>query len=310
MISCTLKPPHPCVSGLSPEGCEKASRDAALTLEEYLWGTPHRQVIKHTAYQTPVSKNKICQLREWMCVWNVFCSFVVLYVAVGTDCAFCFVFLSVFFPPPVFPISLPASSLTLTVFLCCYLSTAHQASPAGYAAEPLPHRTKQPGIHWYAVRCDPLPPPSQCFCSPPKYLTTRNNIIVLFELLIMHHFRNVPLLFSGPLLRSLHWLPVAARIRFKTLVLAYRAVNWSGPVYIQDMVKPYTPARSLRSASANQLVAPSLRAKHSTKSRLFAVLAPKWWNELPNDIRKSIHLPPQTKNTSLPAIPWIKKQQL
>ncbi|XP_069003148.1 LOW QUALITY PROTEIN: uncharacterized protein, partial [Embiotoca jacksoni] len=89
----------------------------------------------------------------------------------------------------------------------------------------------------------------------------------------------------SPLLRSLHWLPVAAHIHFKTLVLAYRAANRSGPVYIQDMVKPYIPARSLRSASTNRLVGPSLRAKHSTKSWLFAVLAPKWWNELPTDIR-------------------------
>ena len=69
---------------------------------------------------------------------------------------------------------------------------------------------------------------------------------------------------TTPLLCSLHWLPVAARIRFKTLVLAYRAANGSGPLNIQDMVKRYTPARSLRSASANQLVAPSLRAKHSS----------------------------------------------
>ncbi len=37
------------------------------------------------------------------------------------------------------------------------------------------------------------------------------------------------------LLCSLHWLPVAAWIRFKTLVLAYRAVNGSGPSDIQDM---------------------------------------------------------------------------
>jgi len=37
---------------------------------------------------------------------------------------------------------------------------------------------------------------------------------------------------TTPLLRSLHGLPVAARIRFKTLALAYRAANGSGPVYI------------------------------------------------------------------------------
>ncbi|XP_068424135.1 uncharacterized protein, partial [Clinocottus analis] len=91
--------------------------------------------------------------------------------------------------------------------------------------------------------------------------------------------------YTTPLLRALHWLPVAARIRFKTLVLMYHTTNRSDPTYIQDMVKPYTLARSLRLASTNQLVAPSLRTQHSTKSRLFAVLAPRWWNELPIDIR-------------------------
>ncbi|XP_077937991.1 uncharacterized protein LOC144383603 [Gasterosteus aculeatus] len=97
---------------------------------------------------------------------------------------------------------------------------------------------------------------------------------------------------TTPLLRSLHWLPVAARIQFKTLVLTYHAVNGSGPAYIQDMVKPYIPTRTLRSASAKLLVPPSLRAKHSTRSRLFAVLAPKWWNALSEDIRtaESLHI--------------------
>ena len=99
---------------------------------------------------------------------------------------------------------------------------------------------------------------------------------------------------SLTLLRSLHSLPAAAGIRFTTLVIAYRAVNRSGPVYIQDMVKPYTPACPLRSASAKHLDAPSLRgtANYSTKSRVFAVLAPKWWNELPIDIRtvESLHI--------------------
>ncbi|XP_062419407.1 uncharacterized protein LOC134132170 [Pungitius pungitius] len=94
-------------------------------------------------------------------------------------------------------------------------------------------------------------------------------------------FRNTP----TPLLRSLHWFPVAAHIQFKTLVLTHHAVNGSGPVYIRDMVKPYIPTRTLRSASAKLLVPPSLREKHSARSRLFAVLAPRWWNELFDDIR-------------------------
>ena len=47
---------------------------------------------------------------------------------------------------------------------------------------------------------------------------------------------------TTPLLRSLHWLPVAARIRFKTLVLAYHAVNGSGPVYIQEIGQTLHPS--------------------------------------------------------------------
>ena len=49
---------------------------------------------------------------------------------------------------------------------------------------------------------------------------------------------------TTPLLCSLHWLSVDARIRFKTLVLAYRAVKGSAPSFIQALVKPYTPARA------------------------------------------------------------------
>ena len=95
------------------------------------------------------------------------------------------------------------------------------------------------------------------------------------------------------LLRSLHWLPVAARIQFKTLVLAYRAANGTAPSYLQDMVKLYTPARPLRSAASRRLVAPLLKGPsgRSKRSRLFSVLAPQWWNELPTDVRTAESLP-------------------
>ncbi|KAK0141174.1 hypothetical protein N1851_021816 [Merluccius polli] len=35
------------------------------------------------------------------------------------------------------------------------------------------------------------------------------------------------------LFRDLHWLPVASRIRFKTMVLTYKAVNRTAPTYLQ-----------------------------------------------------------------------------
>ncbi|KAK3529926.1 hypothetical protein QTP86_009273 [Hemibagrus guttatus] len=90
---------------------------------------------------------------------------------------------------------------------------------------------------------------------------------------------------TTPLLRSLHWLPVAARIRFKTLMLAYKAKNGPAPSYLKALITPHTAPRSLRSTSTARLIPPSLREKGSYTSRLFSVLAPSWWNELPLGIR-------------------------
>ena len=109
---------------------------------------------------------------------------------------------------------------------------------------------------------------------------------------------------TTPLLSSLHWLPVAARILFKTLVVAYRAVNGSGPVCIQDMVKPYTPARPLPIG----LLLPhceltTLQNPDCLLCWLRNERAPQWHQ----DSRKSTPLPPQTKYTSLPITPWWRR---
>ncbi|KAK3553718.1 hypothetical protein QTP70_007565 [Hemibagrus guttatus] len=66
---------------------------------------------------------------------------------------------------------------------------------------------------------------------------------------------------TTPLLRSLHWLPVAAHIRFKTLMLAYKAKNGPAPSHLKALVTPHTAPRSLRSTSTARLVPPSLREK-------------------------------------------------
>ncbi|KAK3571505.1 hypothetical protein QTP86_012846 [Hemibagrus guttatus] len=66
---------------------------------------------------------------------------------------------------------------------------------------------------------------------------------------------------TTPLLRSLHWLPVAAHIRFKTLMLAYKAKNGPAPSYLKALITPRTAPRSLRSTSTARLVPPSLREK-------------------------------------------------
>ncbi len=47
-----------------------------------------------------------------------------------------------------------------------------------------------------------------------------------------------------PLFVSLHWLPVAARIQFKTLMLAHRTTTGSAPTYFHSLLRIYIPSRS------------------------------------------------------------------
>ncbi len=88
------------------------------------------------------------------------------------------------------------------------------------------------------------------------------------------------------LIVSLHWLPVAARIKFKTLMLAYRTTTGSAPAYFHSLLRIYIPSRSLRSASERRLVVPSQRGSKS-RSRTFSFTIPGWRNDLPTPIRNA-----------------------
>ncbi|XP_051739780.1 calcium and integrin-binding family member 2 isoform X1 [Ctenopharyngodon idella] len=89
-----------------------------------------------------------------------------------------------------------------------------------------------------------------------------------------------------PLFISLHWLPIAARIKFKALTLAYRSATGSAPSYFHSLLRVYTPTRSLRSLKERRLVVPSQRG---TKSlfRTFSFTVPCWWNDLPAFIQNA-----------------------
>ncbi len=82
---------------------------------------------------------------------------------------------------------------------------------------------------------------------------------------------------------SLHWFPVAAHIKFKTLMFVYRTGTDSAPSYFHSLMTIYIPSRSLRSAGERRLVVPSQRGTKSL-SRTFSFTVPGWWNELPTPI--------------------------
>ena len=85
------------------------------------------------------------------------------------------------------------------------------------------------------------------------------------------------------LLKTLHWLPVPQRIKFKIAVLTFKTLQIGKPFYLADLLTLYHPTRNLRSASNNLLVVPDLRSSHGRRSFSFA--APTVWNSLPVQLR-------------------------
>uniref|UniRef100_A0A803T4Q0 Reverse transcriptase domain-containing protein n=1 Tax=Anolis carolinensis TaxID=28377 RepID=A0A803T4Q0_ANOCA len=94
---------------------------------------------------------------------------------------------------------------------------------------------------------------------------------------------------TNPLLSQLYWLPICYRAQFKVLVLTYKALNGSGPIYLFERISSYEPVRSLRSSGEALLsVPPASQARLvGTRDRAFSVVAPQLWNALPGDIRQA-----------------------
>ena len=87
-----------------------------------------------------------------------------------------------------------------------------------------------------------------------------------------------------PLLMELHWLPVASRIIFKIILLAFKAVNSQAPEYIKQLIYiKQKSSYSLRSNSDLLLVSPRTSNQHGDQS--FSSAAPTLWNALPLNIK-------------------------
>lgn len=89
----------------------------------------------------------------------------------------------------------------------------------------------------------------------------------------------------SPVLRSLHWLPVAQRIDFKAALLVYKSLHGLAPKYISDMLVPYEPSRTLRTSGTGLLLVPRVRTKHGESG--FQFYAAKIWNSLSEDVRQA-----------------------
>ena len=87
----------------------------------------------------------------------------------------------------------------------------------------------------------------------------------------------------SPVIRSLHWLPVAKQIEYKILMLTFKCLYNFSPTYLKELLVLYVPIHSLRSSDQHRLTVSKRRLK-TYGDRSFSKGAPVLWNALPLSI--------------------------
>ena len=76
------------------------------------------------------------------------------------------------------------------------------------------------------------------------------------------------------LLRTLHWLPVKAKIQYKIACLCFQCLSHDTmPPYLSDLLHPYQPPRTLRSLDTSLLSVPHF-CLETFGRRSFSVFGP------------------------------------
>ena len=88
-----------------------------------------------------------------------------------------------------------------------------------------------------------------------------------------------------PVLKTLHWLPVQQRTKFKMLCITHKILQGVAPAYLEELLTKHVPGRSLRNTSNGEIYLRQPRECNSFYGgRAFSVSAPKLWNSLPRNL--------------------------
>lgn len=89
---------------------------------------------------------------------------------------------------------------------------------------------------------------------------------------------------STEALRTLHWLPIIQRIRYKIACLVYKCMRGKAPTYLTNLLKCKFKPYRLKNEKYLELEVPFV-GRQCLASRAFSVSGPKTWNSLPNELR-------------------------
>ena len=76
-----------------------------------------------------------------------------------------------------------------------------------------------------------------------------------------------------PQLKKLHWLPVRYRVQFKTGLITYKILNQGQPVYLRELIHPYTFSINTRRSTPKLkfLQTPNLIVEFTNQSNTFLI---------------------------------------
>ena len=87
-------------------------------------------------------------------------------------------------------------------------------------------------------------------------------------------------------LKTLRWLSVPNRAKYRVACLSFRCLSGSAPSYLSSLLTSYSPSRDLRSGGKNLLVVKPYRLAQYGK-RAFSRAAPLIWNSLSDSVRQA-----------------------
>lgn len=122
---------------------------------------------------------------------------------------------------------------------------------------------------------------------PKKYLKKLQSVLNRSARLIMGLPPRYP---TTRALISLHWLPIKARIEYKTCLITYKALTTNKPKYINDLLQiqeQMTTMTLRRDLIPFQLKEPRAAGGRTFASRSFSYNAPRLFNKLPTFIKTS-----------------------
>lgn len=118
-----------------------------------------------------------------------------------------------------------------------------------------------------------------------KIVTQRMQIVQNYAArLILGASRRSP---ATPLLRTLHWLPISERIKYKVACICYNIITETAPSYLTELLPKYSNLSKLRSASDTRMFQDGHYQRKTHGYRSLQYYGPHFWKTLPYDLRHS-----------------------